>query len=88
MTILNRPLFIKPDCETFYLLGALYNTSLDAKNEFPYQEILQRNKELYLDAKKRGGCRYPVDATPFIPEDWFHHYGKKWDMTLSVKRKI
>ena len=83
----QQPLFIKPESQTFYLLGALYNTSFDAKNDFPYKEILERNKILYADAKENGGCRYPVDAISFTPEDWSNHYGEKWGIICSLKEK-
>ena len=52
----KKPLFIKPDCQTFYLLGILYNTSFVATPDFPYQDVLLHNKKLHCDAKARGGC--------------------------------
>ena len=83
----QQPLFIKPDCKTFYLLGVLYNTSFEATNSFPYQEILDRNKTLYLEAKQQGGTRYPTDAIPFTEADWADHYDEKWQMVCSLKEK-
>lgn len=83
----QRPLFIKPESQTFYILGALYNTSFDATKNFPYQEVLDRNKKLYLEAKDKGGCRYAVDAIPFTAEDWVNHYGKKWEAICALKDK-
>jgi len=83
----QQALFIKPEAQTFYLLAVLYNTSMDATHNLPYQEILNRNKILYLEAKKVGGCRYPIDAIPFSPEDWSQHFGKKWKDVCALKEK-
>lgn len=83
----HLPLFIKPESETFYLLGVLYNTSLQAIPDFPFEDVLARNKALYLDAKLQGGCRYPIDAIPFAPEDWVAHFGNQWQNFLSLKQK-
>lgn len=83
----KRPLFIKPEGETFYILGVLYNTSFEATNHFPYEGILQRNKQLYLLAKEKGGARYAVDAIPFTGEDWKNHYGEKWQQVCYLKNK-
>jgi len=83
----QQPLFIKPEGRTFYLLGVLYNTSFEAREDFPYDQVLERNKKLYLEAKEVGGCRYPVDAIPFTPEDWSIHYGEKWTIFRAFKEK-
>jgi cytokinin dehydrogenase len=82
----QQPLFIKPK-GTFYLLGVLYNTSLEAEEKFPYQEILRHNEKAYSALKARGGCNYPVGAIPFNSEDWRRHYGEKWDMVCRLKEK-
>jgi hypothetical protein len=83
----NQPLFMKPSSEVFYLLGVLYNTSFSATMDFPYEEVLEHNKKLYLEAKKEGSCRYPVDAIPFTPDDWENHYGEKWPTACFLKKK-
>jgi cytokinin dehydrogenase len=83
----QRPLFMKPESQTFYLLGVFYNTSFEATNNFPYQEVLERNKALYLEAKELGGCRYAVDAIPFTKDDWINHYGKEWNRVSDLKEK-
>ena len=82
----KKPLFVKPDCQTFYLLGILYNTSFVATTDFPFQDVLLHNKKLHIDAKARGGCRYPVDATPFTQDDWNEHFGDKWDEFCKNKQ--
>ncbi len=85
--LFNQPLFMKPNSDVFYLLGVLYNTSFSATNNFPYEEVLVRNKKLYLEAKEEGSCRYPVDAINFTVDDWKNHYGEKWLLVSSLKEK-
>lgn len=83
----KRPLFMKPASETFYLLGVLYNTSFVASKDFPYQEVLDLNKALYLEAKENGGCRYAVDAIHFSEDDWAKHFEGQWDHVCALKHK-
>lgn len=84
----NQPLFMKPEGQTFYLVGVLYNTSFAAQKDIPIDEILKYNKALYLKAKSDGGSRYPVDAMPFTRQDWKNHYGEKWPLVSSLKEKF
>lgn len=83
----KQPLMMKPEAETFYLLGALLNTSFIAKKDFPYQAALENNKKLYLSAREQGGCRYPVDAIDFTQADWQAHYAEHWQNVCALKEK-
>jgi FAD/FMN-containing dehydrogenase len=65
----------------------LYNTSFIATPDFPWHEVLQHNKTLYEDARKRGGCRYPVDATGLDSCEWEEHFGTKWSNFCAIKQK-
>lgn len=84
----KQPLFVKPEAETFYLLGVLYNTSFEATPSYPYLAVLDRNHELYENARNNGGCLYPVDATPLSKKEWAEHYKHRWDTAVALKDKF
>ena len=83
----KRPLFMKPDGPTFYLLGVFYNLSPLAEKNYPFEDVLRNNVELYQTAKAKGGCRYPIDSIPFTKEDWREHYREKWETVCSLKQQ-
>jgi hypothetical protein len=81
---LQQKYFVKPQGATIYLLGLLYNCSLEAVPDFPYQKVIKCNMELYRDAEKRGGFCYPVGT---VPAGWQHHFGILWDEYCQLKEK-
>jgi cytokinin dehydrogenase len=82
----QQPLFIKPKAKIFYVLAALYNFSFDASADFPYGEVLAQNQALYVEAREKGGFRYPVDAQ--LVDDWARHYGDEWNNFSAAKHKF
>lgn len=82
----NRPFFRRPE-GTFWLVGVFYNTGFGSRPDFPVQEVLAKNAAMYKLAKAAGGFRFPVDATPFTPEDWKEHYGETWEKFKALKDK-
>tara|TARA_B100001750_G_scaffold245615_2_gene265697 strand:- start:503 stop:1945 length:1443 start_codon:yes stop_codon:yes gene_type:complete len=51
------------------------------------QALLDQNRELYEEAARLGGKRYPVSALDFDQADWIEQYGPRWRSFASRKRR-
>lgn len=82
---LHCPLFRVPADEVFFLFDILLTT-------IPVPEVvqatLQRNRDLYDQARALGGTQYTISAIPnMTKQDWKKHFKQQWEPLKDAKKK-
>ncbi|WP_344211423.1 hypothetical protein [Kribbella sancticallisti] len=70
-----------------YLFTVMTAGPAGAGPEFA-NEMLNRNRRLYDQARALGGTRYPIESVAFAQADWEDHYGDRWSHLRALKDKV
>lgn len=85
---LTRPFFRKPEnTDTIFLVGIFYNLTPIKNPAFSSKEVVSYNSELFKDALRLGGKRYPASAQYFSMQDWQEHFGNESDNFYALREK-
>ena len=82
---IEAPLFRVPDEENFFLFDILQTTPPDPS---VIAATLQRNRDLYDQARALGGTQYTISAIPnMTKQDWKKHFKQQWEPLKDAKKK-
>lgn len=85
---LRRPLLRVPNGREWIFLFDILTAAPAPGHDVEFEsKMLRRNRELFEKARRFGGTRYPIGATPFHHFDWVLHYWDQWFRLLRLKRK-
>jgi FAD/FMN-containing dehydrogenase len=82
---LTTPLLSVPTGELTFLFAVLRTAAPDT-GALPAPELLQANRDLYVQVRATGGTQYPVGAIPMTPADWRVQYGARWQAFREAKQ--
>jgi cytokinin dehydrogenase len=74
--------------EWVYLFDILTTSASIGADRGFVAKMLQRNDDLFAQARALGGVRYPIGSIDFTSADWREHYGSRWPEILASKQKF
>ena len=85
--LITRRFFNVPESTNgwFYLFDILPSAPAPGPNSAWVAEKLQRNRNIYEQARALGGKFYSISAVSLTPADWAHQFGARYAEFTSLK---
>lgn len=84
----SRPLLRLPHDEWVYLYDILTAAPQPGFDQAFEEQMLARNRRLFVQARAQGGTRYPIGSLRFDRSDWVRHYGEVYPWFARQKRRF
>ncbi len=85
----TRPnLRVPCDTEWVYLFDILTSSATPGPDEAYEEQMLERNRRLFDEARAVGGTRYPIGSLEFDQQDWVLQYAEVYPKLLLNKQRF